>query len=291
MNAERYAVQLAKYIGAELIVVHATDDPYNAITDTLSETKRSKAAMQKSMQEEMALHCESMLKSLKVQKDELSYRCMTLKGKPSEVVCAKAEYEDADIIVVGTHGRSGFRNILYGTHAWQIIRKAKRPVLAVPKDGMFTGFERIVFATEQRRGEVVSLRTILRMMEGFAPAVTLLHISSRTLTKKQELEKTEAIRKEMAESTGYGKLGVRVLHSEKIIAGLNNYCNGENADLLILSPRGVSRMVRLSALTGSIAKKMSFYTRTPLLIVPDYYVRHGARIPQSFELNEIYVEE
>mgnify|MGYP006142386533 CR=1 FL=1 len=49
------------------------------------------------------------------------------RGLPSEALCAAAA--DADLIVVGTHGRSGPRRLLLGSGADQIIRLAPVPVL------------------------------------------------------------------------------------------------------------------------------------------------------------------
>ncbi|MFQ5960489.1 MAG: universal stress protein [Candidatus Methylomirabilales bacterium] len=52
-------------------------------------------------------------------------------GVPAEVIVTEAQTEQADLIVMGTHGRSGFRHILLGSVAEAVIRKAACPVLAV----------------------------------------------------------------------------------------------------------------------------------------------------------------
>ncbi len=52
-------------------------------------------------------------------------------GVPAEVIVAEAQAEQADLIVVGTHGRSGLPHVLLGSVAEAVIRKAPCPVLAV----------------------------------------------------------------------------------------------------------------------------------------------------------------
>lgn len=52
-------------------------------------------------------------------------------GAPSEEVIRFAAEKQADLIVVGTHGRTGIRRVLVGSVAESIVRRAPCPVLAV----------------------------------------------------------------------------------------------------------------------------------------------------------------
>jgi nucleotide-binding universal stress UspA family protein len=48
----------------------------------------------------------------------------------NEIVCA-AEDEGADVIVIGTHGATGWRHLAFGSVAEKVVRMAHRPVLTV----------------------------------------------------------------------------------------------------------------------------------------------------------------
>ncbi len=65
----------------------------------------------------------------------IAVRTRIEKGIPSEEVLAAAAAEDADIIVVGTAGKTGLAHILLGSTAERIIRTAPCPVLAVRTEG------------------------------------------------------------------------------------------------------------------------------------------------------------
>ena len=52
-------------------------------------------------------------------------------GTPAEVIVAEAQGEQVDLIVMGTHGRSGLSHVLLGSVAEAVIRKAACPVLTV----------------------------------------------------------------------------------------------------------------------------------------------------------------
>jgi len=51
-----------------------------------------------------------------------------------ETVAAEAEAWDADLVVVGTHGRRGIGRLLLGSGAESVIRLATRPVLVIRGD-------------------------------------------------------------------------------------------------------------------------------------------------------------
>lgn len=61
----------------------------------------------------------------------LRARPKILVGVPAEVIVSEAQGEQADLIVMGTHGRSGLSHILLGSVAEAVIRKAICPVLTV----------------------------------------------------------------------------------------------------------------------------------------------------------------
>jgi nucleotide-binding universal stress UspA family protein len=61
--------------------------------------------------------------------DSLLVECFA--RRTSEIVCEQAIAWQADLIVVGTHGRRGVRRMMLGSDAEQIVREAPVPVLVV----------------------------------------------------------------------------------------------------------------------------------------------------------------
>ncbi len=55
-----------------------------------------------------------------------------LVGEPGGAIRGYAADTDADLIVVGTHGRGGIRRAVLGSVAERVLRGADRPVLVVP---------------------------------------------------------------------------------------------------------------------------------------------------------------
>jgi nucleotide-binding universal stress UspA family protein len=53
-------------------------------------------------------------------------------GDVAREILAEADDQQADLIMMGTHGRSGLRRFLIGSVTERVLRRARRPVLVVP---------------------------------------------------------------------------------------------------------------------------------------------------------------
>jgi nucleotide-binding universal stress UspA family protein len=79
---------------------------------------------------------QKMLHEIKPTDPTVSYEHRMLSGltDPADQIVQFAEKEQADMIVLGTHGRTGLRRLLLGSNAEVIIRHAPCPVLVVKQN-------------------------------------------------------------------------------------------------------------------------------------------------------------
>lgn len=56
---------------------------------------------------------------------------VTAEGEPAVEIARYAQQADIDLIVMGSHGRTGLRHLLLGSVAERVIREAACPVLVV----------------------------------------------------------------------------------------------------------------------------------------------------------------
>ena len=74
--------------------------------------------------------------------------------KVHEEIVAQADRISSDLIVLGTHGRSGFQLLVLGAVAEKVLRTARQPVLTVPRGAPVAlplggpAFTRILCATD-----------------------------------------------------------------------------------------------------------------------------------------------
>ncbi len=85
--------------------------------------------------EKMSKDVRQHLDEAKEKVDEAEMPCETIVhigGNPHEFIVQEAKDRDIDLIVMGTHGRSGFKRVLLGSVAQNVIGHAPCPVLVVP---------------------------------------------------------------------------------------------------------------------------------------------------------------
>ncbi len=61
----------------------------------------------------------------------ISAETIALEGVAKDVIVATAQNQNIDLIVMGTHGRTGFKHFLLGSVAEYVVRTAQCPVLTV----------------------------------------------------------------------------------------------------------------------------------------------------------------
>lgn len=64
-----------------------------------------------------------------VPKSTVSHEHQLLRGNPAEEIVRFAEDQKADLIVMGTHGRTGMRRVLMGSVTESVVRRALCPVI------------------------------------------------------------------------------------------------------------------------------------------------------------------
>ena len=124
------AVVLAKRLNGRVILVHAakpSDSPQ-------SESLRADELFRR----RYAGRLQKMISASRA--DEVITDKIVITGNPVEVILDRAKHEQADLIVIGTHGRRGMERLMLGSVAEAVVRKAACPVFIV-KTRMRTPFE------------------------------------------------------------------------------------------------------------------------------------------------------
>jgi nucleotide-binding universal stress UspA family protein len=131
IDALRCALSLARQYESKLILLHVIDArAYESIfhIHMISQEEAFEALKGNAIKK-----YEEMLVDLDAKDVEMEKR--VIDGHPYVEIVRMAAHEEVDLVVIGTHGRSGLDHILFGSVAEKVVRKAPCPVLAVkPKD-------------------------------------------------------------------------------------------------------------------------------------------------------------
>lgn len=128
-HATQYAASLAEQYRAELHVLHVVDEAYQYWTAMGPESMP------------IGPSPEQILESARLQMDRwrqerfadvnVAVICDVLVGRPFVEISHYARDKQIDLIVLGTHGRSGLTHMLLGSVTEKVVRKAPCPVLTV----------------------------------------------------------------------------------------------------------------------------------------------------------------
>ena len=123
--AVRKGVGLARLAGAEVLGVYVMDSASFAPLPGDFEWESLRDAF-----EEQARHALSFVEEA-AREERVSARTRVLEGHPSEEILKAAREWPADLIVMGTLGRSGLAHLLLGSVAERVMRHAPCPVMVV----------------------------------------------------------------------------------------------------------------------------------------------------------------
>ena len=128
MDAVRYAISLAKQTGASILVLSGVDERVKSI-----ETAPDPVAFMESVFMEAAKTCvETAEKEIK--KEGVTVDKSVRIGNPAVEIVKEAEESVVDLIIMGSHGRTGLQSALLGSVTMSVIHKETNiPVLIVRK--------------------------------------------------------------------------------------------------------------------------------------------------------------
>ncbi|WP_436901119.1 universal stress protein [Halovenus halobia] len=78
---------------------------------------------------------EQAIEAAREQIGEIPTKAAVVDGSPSKEIIAYAEDTNCDLIVMGTHGRSGVDRLLLGSVAGRVVRSADIPVMTIRVSG------------------------------------------------------------------------------------------------------------------------------------------------------------
>ena len=124
-----YATTLARRLGAELSLVHVVEDPFatgawggEVYIPNIGE-----------LLQELIAAAEHRLTTLQdgAVAQGVTTRTAVITGRPAQSIIEHAVSEKCDLIVMGTHGRTGLSHAVMGSVAERVLRKAPCPVLTI----------------------------------------------------------------------------------------------------------------------------------------------------------------
>ena len=123
-----YAIQWAEKFAAKILVLNVLDLGISFTSDGYGMHDLSK--YREMARKEADRQMRKFVQATKF--GGVKFETVVLVGPSVDEICTFAQNQDVDLIITSTHGRTGFKHVLIGSTAEQVVRRANRPVLVVP---------------------------------------------------------------------------------------------------------------------------------------------------------------
>lgn len=169
-----------------------------------------------------------------------------------------------DLVIMGTQGATGAKEIFLGSNTVYVIRKSKIPVLAVPAGFSFRPVNNILFPTDYlshyKEGE---LRVLIELAKFHRAIVTVLHVKQAgelsTVQQQNRVHLENSLQQIPYKSES--------IESHNIPEAIIEYADTSMADLIVMM-RGRHSFMQNLLLRQKI-DRIGFHLKVPLLVIPD----------------------
>jgi nucleotide-binding universal stress UspA family protein len=172
-----------------------------------------------------------------------------------------ASESGADLVIIGSTGSGKMKRVMMGSTAARVIRDAPCAVLTVPKEAVYKGLRRIVYATDLHDDNLRAAATVLPFARHHDAELAFVFVDDRHLL--HEDEKVTAIARRIRNRIRYPKLSGYIAKDTDVVKGLGSFLKKYPAGMLVMFTH--QRHFPETLLHQSVTRLVSHRLRVPLL--------------------------
>lgn len=257
-NAFIYALRLADNIGAEVVTLHVYDLPTLSLRGIPSSIKE----IYDSIELENFENYKDEIPYLRIiaEENDLGHIKLSNVLKHGDFIWTLnhvAKEEEADLIVMGTTGAKGLKEIFVGSISGSVLVESDTNVLIVPEEAKHENIKNIAFTTRFREKDYKGLKQIIEIAKGFDAHVHCLYVKTPSSdVSEEEIAKWEKkFKKE--------KVEFHIVEASNVKETIRIFNKLMKIDLMAIV--SYKRSFFQELLEQSLAQKLSYQARVPIL--------------------------
>ncbi|MEM8908431.1 MAG: universal stress protein, partial [Bacteroidota bacterium] len=170
---------------------------------------------------------------------------------------------ETEILVMGTTGKGGVLEKLFGSISSMVSQKAHCPVWLVPPQVEFKGLQNLLYASNYQSADSDLMRHIVEFADEFTANIHMVHVEESPWVGEYQLNEVliEQLFRQKAPALEFK---MSVIRGSSVWESLYQYAEDHHIDLIVLATR--HRKFWENLLHTSITKSMVLNARTPLLV-------------------------
>jgi nucleotide-binding universal stress UspA family protein len=259
INAFVYALELAKIIKGELVLLHSFELPTVGNVFYPENYKETFETLELSKFEQFKDEIPK-LRAIAEQRNlghiNMSHRLMD--GVLIYNIQESIKSDKIDFVVMGTSGATGWKELFVGTNTGEVIRTVNVPVLSVPVDAKFNKIETIGFTTRFREKDKTALQQVVSIAKKTNAKVKCLYV------KTKETDNTEATFTAWKNHFKNDPVSFFILPSEEVNETILDFISHQAIDVLAMIT--YKRNFFEALFNSSLSQKMSYNCDIPILV-------------------------
>jgi nucleotide-binding universal stress UspA family protein len=195
-------------------------------------------------------------------REGFSTEAIWLRGTIGEGIIKQAKKSKADLIVMGRTGKGSFLDKLVGSSTTSIVRDAPCPVLIVPAQTTKFSFKKVVYATQLEYEENDIIAQVKNLVKHLGATLTFLKVDAWT---QPDIQSDGQFIDQIRAQFNVAADDIVVMKNQKVINGIEAYCDQVEADLIVVSARERG-LIEEYLINPSLTKKLVLDTHLPLLV-------------------------
>jgi len=265
LYAMDHAVKMASLYGAGIRLLHVVESIPVVSERGYFNTMAYAAEYEKSLMLESEKHLNALVERIR-KKAGSSVEALTLTGRAHKVIVDTAKKTKADIIIMGTHGVSGFREFIIGSNTFRVVHDAGCPVLSISKASKKPGFSNILVPFRDKPHSREKVDYAISLAGKYGAAIHVLAVDSqdsKTTRRKLQLEADQILGFiQKAGLKGSMKIITALYHADIVLT----YAKKKKCDLVI-SMADMDRIDISEYLKGPYAQQIVNHSTIPVLSI------------------------
>ncbi|MFA6059165.1 MAG: universal stress protein [Taibaiella sp.] len=258
VNAAYYAVEIARHIQANIVLLHVLQLPI-----TVSEVPLPPDSYEVSMAEANQSLKELKEKLEKYSNDKVCIICKVTTGGFMGEIESLNHKQNTFAMIMGTSGAGASEAFFLGSFSLTAAKHLNHPLFVIPPGYHFNGIHKIGLACDMRNvSDTVPFPGIKDIFDHFDAKLEVLYVSKPSEKMyPQVLAETKFIQNDLARLHPE----IRISTNEDIKEGLEDFVKKSGIDVLILVPK--ERNFVESIFHRSVSKKMVLDPEVPVMIL------------------------
>lgn len=255
-NALKTASEIAKKNGAEIHLVHVYDRPVYGFAEANVDLVKNRKVINYIEEKFQHIAALDFMKNLKLKKHIFPDIKIwdALSGK---------KFSDAGLIVMGSHGSSGWREYFLGSNTEKVVRYATPPVLVVKEWNGSLRIKNMIYASNFSSETGSAFLKVQKLSEIFNSKVHLLKVITPGNFEPTYFSLMRM--NEFARKFHLPDYSVNIFNDHSVEEGILNFSGSVKADLISMETHGRTGIAHL--LNGSLTEDLVNHVTFPVLSI------------------------